>query len=258
MEKTANANDIKAPESAPMSYDQLAELEALLNDEPAQEATPEGFSNEAVEAAVEELELEEAKKEALAKQDEKAQKKTRKRQASSKRKASKKEEPAKEATPKPVKKEKAPRQMLTGMKPSEVVKLIGGGNWKEMVAFDVSDAGLSAADLDSKIEARLTRADGLNKKQQERVVNVFKWMGGAKLRNYTDIAIAALVEKGKLTSVELKEAYTSKHKAEKTANSQVSNYMHVLPALEIAIKTDSGLELNPNSTIVELWKSQQS
>ena len=235
-----------------------AELAELLNEMEGEapvevEAAPEAHKEEEIEDAIEALELEEVKQEIYEEQAAADDCDLEEHEATEPEKSATADDDEGEVEVKSAPKRRA--GSTTGMKPSDALKVINEEGWADMLAFDINDAGLDTEALEKKNKSRLYVLDHLNKKQQERVVNMFRWISGGKLRNYTEIAMKLLAEKGEITSVELRDHYVSLHKSPKTANSQVSNYMHVLPAMEIATKVGNVLTLNSDSTIMAMFSN---
>jgi len=241
MTKTTSTttDDVKKP--AVLEVDpELAELLALEEESAAAPSESEQL------AAVEELELEEAKAEIYAEQDEEASKKAEEVL----------EKASKAESKKAVEKKPAAKRINTsGMSVADAIKAIAGDDWKKYMTFDANDVRLKPEDFDQRVDSRLRTFESLAKKEKQKVVNAIRWLAnGSKLETYTKTAIDLLVQKGSITSDDIRGMYLKHPYSKGTANSQTNQVMHVLPALEVATVSGGMLSLNNDSTIIELMK----
>jgi hypothetical protein len=98
-----------------------------------------------------------------------------------------------------------------------------------------------------------------NKKQQERVLDLFNWLSGnGKLRCYTGYAIDAVIsaQDAGITKEQLKDVYAGKNAlAAKTADSQVYHYWKVLPLMLAARIEGDRMIVNPDSQIIRKYSA---
>lgn len=226
-----------------------AELEAILSgadslfeDEieetvAAEAIADDGDAAEALDDAVVELEMEEARAEAYEEQDEVT-----------------KPEPVEAAT-KPVveAKPKTPRVKTAGMKPSEVIRTKLGDKVYECAVLEMSWAEASEEDLKESVDSFLDIVDTLPKKVGEKVANVMHHVNaGVQLSVYTDIAIRLLKEKGGFTTADLRGKYLARPYSAGTANAQSSQMSSLLPTLKIATRSGNTLTLNEDSLLAQV------
>jgi len=219
-----------------------AELAALMADLD-EETTTEAAEPEVLEASEDELEeamvtldieeSENAKAEAAAK--------------TQKAKAAKKEAKSDE-------KPKQKRVSTADLKVSEAVTLVTDGNMDLLNLVE----GETMSDGDRQLY--MDALDGIAKKQGQKVVNLFKWMAkGTKLKKFTDQAIGHIIAEGRTDSTKLREFFTNDcGYGAKTASSQASQFMNLLPFLMIASKDGKEIVLNDKSAIVAKFKAAKS
>ena len=223
-----------------------AELEELLNavepeaDAPEEKTIIEEPSEAEVEAAVVEVEATEARAEAHEAQPAEEQK-------------AKIEEPDAKAKKK---KTASTRVSLIGMSVSKAIQTVCGSGWRGFMALESTDLDEDGNVRNEVVTSRLKAFDGLAKKQGQKAINTFKWLSnGNKLEGYVAQALALIVDKGEMTSNDLREHYLAHPYSQGTANSQTNQIMSLFPVLGIATRDSKSLTLNPNSTIVEHYKT---
>lgn len=124
-----------------------------------------------------------------------------------------------------------PRQTFSTC--SEAVLAKVGENYALLGADDKAAAATQALAFDS-----------LAKKVKEKVINIFdSAITGKRLSNYTQMALDLLEEKGEFTMADLKAVYVARPYSQGTANSQAHQMSQLLPALGLATKTGSTLQL---------------
>lgn len=164
---------------------------------------------------------------------------------------------AEPAKPKP--KRAAPvtkRISSLGMKKSEALSKALGSKLQDFMCLNINDATLEPADLQAKIEAKLTEIDALPIKIQEKVVNFFAHLSnGAQLSNYTKMAIDLLIKDGEITSKALRDAYIARPYSPGTANSQCTQLMKLLQVLELANKEAGKLVANQESALLPMFSA---
>jgi hypothetical protein len=217
---------------------EIADLEAALaglddDVEGAAEIIEEMPSAAAVEAAVQEIEMEEAKSEIYEKQE------------------------AAELSAEPVEKKETkksvvtPRKTMTGSKKSEVVLEKLGGNSAEFFALEIADAGLDEKGLLAKRADTLAKIDAMAKKVGEKAVNLIDFINsGKKLSAYTEIALRLLIEKGEMSTKDLVEKYQARPYSIGTSRSQAHQMFKLFPELKVGIMDGKTMKLNPDSLIV--------
>ena len=142
------------------------------------------------------------------------------------------------------------------MKKSEALSKALGSKLQDFMCLSINDATLEPADLQTKIEAKLTEIDALPIKIQEKVVNFFAHLSnGAQLSNYTRIAIDLLIKNGEITSKALRDAYIARPYSTGTANSQCTQLMKLLQVLELANKEAGKLVANQESALLPMFNA---
>lgn len=97
-----------------------------------------------------------------------------------------------------------------------------------------------------------------NKKQRERIVNLYHWMGGkGALRIFTQQALDTLIDNNGVTREMLHRTYKSHKYADKTAASQVSHYWNLLQTMKCAELVNGELVENPLSIIMSIRRSER-
>lgn len=151
-------------------------------------------------------------------------------------------------------KKRAPRVSTAGMEPSEA--------FAHKFGDDLEQYRMTAEDTDLEAnKARLhASCDALAKKVKDKAVNMQAFrVRGEALSVYTEIAVRLLVEKGEMTTADLKNAYmtaTPKAYTSGTANAQCGQMFQLLPAFEIAEKADSKtLVLKADNVAVAKFRS---
>lgn len=143
-----------------------------------------------------------------------------------------------------------------GMKKSEALSKALGSKLQDYMCLNVNDVNLEPADLQAKIEAKLTEIDALPIKIQEKVVNFFAHLSnGAQLSNYTKMAIDLLIKDGEITSKALRDAYIARPYSPGTANSQCTQLMKLLQVLELANKEAGKLVANQESALLPMFSA---
>lgn len=122
------------------------------------------------------------------------------------------------------------------------------------VVLTIEDAEKSPEDLNAEFKEVI---NGLAKKVGAKAVNLMAHLQGcAKLECYTEFAMKILLEEGKLERSDLVKRLVARPYSQGTANSQTGQIMQLLPALKIANKVGSTLELNNDSVIVAALKAE--
>lgn len=156
-------------------------------------------------------------------------------------------------------KKKAPvtkRISSLGMTKSEALAKALGSKLNDYLTLSLEDAQHPPADLQQKIDAKLTEIDSLPIKIQEKVVNFFAHLSnGAALSNYTKIAIDILVKDREISSKALRDAYIARPYSMGTANSQCTQLMKLLVVLGLAEKGAGKLTANPDSALLPMFEA---
>lgn len=148
-------------------------------------------------------------------------------------------------------KKKATRVCTQGMRPSEIIDLKIGDDFKKLAVIREGDEKRKGKRLVEHMDKLKAAIDELPKKVGEKAVNIFQHLNnGAELSCYTHDAIAFLRESGGFTKKELHDFYAadntgvnSKPYSQGTAGAQSSQMMKLLPALGIAER--DGMSLKP-------------
>ena len=147
------------------------------------------------------------------------------------------------------KKERTPRASFDRQSDALFHKI--GSDAAMELALTVADAEKDATARKDEIAALI---DGQPKKVQEKSVNLIACaVKGGTLSNYTVIALKALLDRGAVTSAELRAAYeTNPEKAygKGTANAQAGQMMRLFPDLGIAVKDGKTLKVNEDSVLI--------
>lgn len=130
----------------------------------------------------------------------------------------------------------------------------------EVIASWSADELLRAAFLtktqlvtDEDVEALKVNVSTLAKKVGEKAINILRHRDNpAGLQTYTRTALNMLVERGTLTSKELTDTLMQSYQ-EGTARSQCNQIMQLFPALKIAKRDGSTLELNADSVLASTF-----
>jgi hypothetical protein len=155
---------------------------------------------------------------------------------------------------------KVPKTDTSGMKPSNIIDLKIGANFKSLAILNEGDEALEGKKLDSHIESILKSMDELPKKVGEKAVNVFLHLqNGIELSVYTQDAIMFLKDNGTMTKAELHDFYAAektgvrnKPYSKGTAGAQSSQMMKLLPFLGIADRSEMALTLNEDSILAQM------
>ena len=225
------------------------ELEAGMTNEGVGEVVIDDLSEaELVDAGIA-ADIQEAKAEALAEMDEQGEPLD---DSAGMATGMAQAEPAKPKRAAPVTK----RISSLGMKKSEALSKALGSKLQDYMCLNVNDVNLEPADLQTKIEAKLTEIDALPIKIQEKAVNFFAHLSnGAQLSNYTKIAIDLLIKDGEITSKALRDAYIARPYSPGTANSQCTQLMKLLQVLELANKEAGKLVANQESALLPMFSA---
>jgi hypothetical protein len=205
-----------------------------------------------LEAAISEVELDEAKAEVYA--DVEAEKLAEGADIAEAPTEGVKKEAAKKAA-KP-KKSTREHSMVTSKK-SDVIRERLGANLAETLVLEVADAGLDAASLQIAQDEVLVKIDGLAKKVGEKAVNLIAHINdSAKLSAYTEIAFKFMQSKSEgIVSADLiahfqdQKANGVKSYSIGTARSQGHQMFQLLPALKIAELNGKTMSVNSDSLI---------
>lgn len=161
------------------------------------------------------------------------------------------------AKPVTAKKATSKRAAVNGLNRREaLLKVLGGEeNAADFFVLDKTDEEAP----EELMEQRLKSYDGLAKKVGEKLVNAFAYLnGGSSLSTYTSTAIQALLAEKELTSSKMVDVYANNPKkvlSVGTAKAQANQMFQLLPALGIAKRVGSKLELNENSMFLEHYKA---
>lgn len=225
------------------------ELEAGMTNEGVGEVVIDDLSEaELVDAGIA-ADIQEAKAEALAEMDEQGEPLD---DSAGMATGMAQAEPSKHKRSAPVTK----RISSLGMKKSEALSKALGSKLQDFMCLNINDATLEPADLQAKIEAKLTEIDALPIKIQEKVVNFFAHLSnGAQLSNYTKMAIDLLIKDGEITSKALRDAYIARPYSPGTANSQCTQLMKLLQVLELANKEAGKLVANQESALLPMFSA---
>lgn len=154
------------------------------------------------------------------------------------------------------------RTTVNGLSRREAILSLMGGEEEAIENFVLTESDKSITDPTDKelrLQTKLNEFDGLAKKVGEKLVNAFAFYSGkSSLSNYTSIAIKALKDSGSLTSQEMIDCYASNEEkclAMSTARAQANQMFHLLPALEVAKRVGSRLELNEDSAFLSYFET---
>ena len=243
----------------------LASMLEGIGDEPGLEGAEASSvidlnDEDAIEAAVAEIEKAEAVQEHYVEEGEGA--------ADTTAKAA--DKPKKEKKAKEPKEPKAPRITYVGHKASEVLKAKLGDKAGEMLILEAEDATLEPSELEAKqaeLLALLNKRPGTDeggstqKKVAEKIVMLFGWLKtGGKLNEVMERTFKVLARDGEITTGDKGNLHTellAKPYSVGTCRAQAGQMVSMLPMLKIATKSEKGkLVANPNSMILMAAKAQ--
>ena len=168
-------------------------------------------------------------------------------------------EAAAPAAPKKAKAAKPKRVSTKGMKNSEAIKAILGADYADFLVFRSSEAKLTDGERAALAEKRLNEFDEVKHvKMAKKCLNVFEWIKtGRSMTTFVKLGVDALLNKGTLSTKDLKQVYLDRPYQDKTASSVSSQMARVLCIFGIADRDSDGkLTLNDDSSIAALYKSR--
>ena len=217
------------------------EPEDLVHEKSDDDPTTGDITELELEAAMSELELEEAIAEEM-------------------KHVVEQEVETKEAEPVEAKTEKAKPKKAKAKK-TKTLKV--SENLKEAVSqlfgddyliLNKADKTLSDEEKKAKQDEFFESSRILNVKATHKTITVLKQLAGkGTMVNYVRMGIEALIEKKTLTRQELTNIFIEKPLSKGTALSQASQQMFILPILGIAKREENVLTLNEDSTIVDMF-----
>lgn len=168
---------------------------------------------------------------------------------------------APEPEPEQTKNERPKTLRDANAKKSEKINAALGEKASEFLLLEIGDADLSPEELAAKQKATLAAIDKLAKKVGEKSVMLFSYMrNGGRLNEVMRRAFEVLLKDGELTSGDkgnLQLNLMAKPYSLGTARSQSNQIFSLFPALKITIKSKGRMVPNPDSIILEKFKSEK-
>jgi hypothetical protein len=153
---------------------------------------------------------------------------------------------------------KAPRFNILGKSPSEALPhTLNAPNFVDAIAS--LDSTILALDVDTRTEVVREMLSGMDKsavKVKEKIINAITSLQLGKVNevsNYTAMTIDLLIEKGEVSSADIKANFKTKY-TEGTSASQAGQMMQALPLVLIAKLVGKKLVLNENSSLVSEYR----